>query len=404
MRTVRSVEQGVGRSVRGEKDYCVVIATGSDLVRMLRDRNTRKYLSPQMAAQVDLGFEIAEMAKQEIEDGDKKPIETLKELIAQCLRRDAAWKAFYIQRMDQIAPRAANEAILRTYAAELDAEKDHAAGDHAGATKKIQALLDGSSVESEDDKGWYLQEMARWNWRANRAESERLQIAAHKRNRMLLRPRSGVAVKKLEIVSQGRVERIAEWIRTCDNYSELDARISDILGNLVFGVKADRFESALNELSQALGFRAERPDKEWKEGPDNLWALNDTQYLLWECKNEVALARAEIDKREAEQMNRSSAWFEKYYRGCRVKRFIVHPSNRLHRAAAVTHDVEAVRVHELRKLVESTRAFFRSFQPMDFQDLSATYIQRQVDVHGLSVKDLLSNYSKKLTEQGHVRH
>jgi hypothetical protein len=85
-------------------------------------------------------------------------------------------------------------------------------------------------------------------------------------------------------------------LNTCPN-SELDASVSDILGHLVFGIKADRFEHALDELSGALGFAGERPNKEWKEGPDNLWALDATQYLLWECKSEVDVTRAEINKR-----------------------------------------------------------------------------------------------------------
>ena len=53
--------------------------------------------------------------------------------------------------------------------------------------------------------------------------------------------------------------------------------------------------------SVALGFAGERPDKAWKEGPDNLWALDNTRYLVVECKNEVDVTRAEIKKREAEQ-------------------------------------------------------------------------------------------------------
>ena len=69
---------------------------------------------------------------------------------------------------------------------------------------------------------------------------------------------------------------------------------SDILGRLRFGVKADDFERALDELSRALGFAGERPDKEWKEGPDNLWALDDTRYLVIECKSEVDVT-AEIE-------------------------------------------------------------------------------------------------------------
>ena len=46
MRTVRTVEQGIGRSVRGEKDYSVIVVTGSDLVRLVREKGTRRFLSP----------------------------------------------------------------------------------------------------------------------------------------------------------------------------------------------------------------------------------------------------------------------------------------------------------------------------------------------------------------------
>ncbi len=46
MRTVRTIEQGMGRSVRGDKDYCVVVAIGSDLVRLLRDKTARKSFRP----------------------------------------------------------------------------------------------------------------------------------------------------------------------------------------------------------------------------------------------------------------------------------------------------------------------------------------------------------------------
>ena len=392
MRTVRSIEQGMGRSVRGEKDYCIIMAIGTDLVRMLRDRATRRYFSPQMVTQIDLGFEIAGMTRQEIEEDNKDPKSALKDLMVQCLRRDSGWKEFYAYRMDDVVPGGANETILRTYAVELAAEKSYAAGDYATAVKRIQEFLDATE-QSDEDRGWYLQEMARYHWQSNRAESERLQIAAHKKNRMVLRPRNGVTVARLEIVSQRRVEQIGEWVGGCEDYAELDAKLSDILDSLVFGARADKFERALNELSRALGFNGERPDKEWKEGPDNLWALDAEQYLLWECKNEVESSRAAINKREAEQMNRSSVWFDKYYPTCRVKRLIVHPSKRLQSAAAFTHEVEVVRESELRKLVRAVRAFFRSFESLDFKDFSTAHTQALLNSHDLTVVDLLSKYS-----------
>lgn len=394
MRTVRTVEQGMGRSVRGEKDYSVVIIVGSDITRLVRDRDSRKFLSPQMATQIEIGLEIAEMARQEIDAG-AAPSAAFNDLVRQCLGRDEDWKAFYVEQMAKVKPAGANERILRAYAAELEAEQAYRNGDYGTAVEALQNLLDRKMADSED-KGWYLQEMARYHYRSNRPESQRLQIAAHTANRLLLRPSDGVTVAKLTLVSQGRMERIANWARQFENYAQLDVALSDILGRLVFGTKADKFEQALDEVSRALGFAGERPDKEWKEGPDNLWALDDTQYILWECKSEVEINRSEINKREAEQMNRSSSWFEKHYAGMKVKRMIVHPAYAEASAASFTHEVEAMREAELKRFVKRLREFFKSFESLNFKDLSTTHIQKLVNSHGLSVESLLTDYSKKV--------
>lgn len=394
MRTVRTIEQGMGRSVRGEKDYSVVVIVGTDITRLVRDEDSRKFLSPQMATQIEIGLEIAEMARQEIENGET-PANAFNGLIRQCLGRDDGWKTFYIEQMEKVTPAGANVHLLELYGAELDAEHAYAEGDYATAVKQIQSLLDKETV-ARQDQAWYLQEMARYQYHANRPESERLQIAAHKNNRLLLKPASGVTVARLTLVSQGRMERIAAWVQKFDDYAQLNVALSDILASLVFGTKADAFEQALDELSVALGFVGERPDKEWKEGPDNLWALDATQYIIWECKSEVDITRAEISKREAEQMNRSSAWFDKHYVGASVKRLIIHPSYVVPSAAAFTHEVEAVREPDLRRLVKSVREFFKAFEGLNFKDLSIAHIQKLVDAHGLSVPIILTDYSKKV--------
>lgn len=396
MRTVRTVEQGMGRSVRGEKDYSVIVMTGSDLVRLIREKGTRRFLSPQVEKQIQIGLDVAEMARQEVVDGEE-PGKAFSTLIQQCLKRDPDWKAYYAEQMDGIVPRGPNESVLKLYAAELAAEEAYIAGDYVSASNRLQQLMDDGDVE-KDDKAWYLQERARYHYRTERTECQKLQVAAHKKNRMLLKPPTGVTVTKLTVVSQGRAERIAAWIRAFGTYADMDVTISDILGRLRFGVRADDFEHALDELSRALGFAGERPDKEWKEGPDNLWALDDTRYLVIECKSEVDVTRAEVNKREAEQMNRSAAWFDKHYKGMRAKRLIIHPAKRVESAAAFTHDVEGVTVSELRKLEKACREFFKAFEGQNFADLSAQHIQKMVDAHHLSVHDLLTRYSRKLKD------
>jgi len=58
MRTVRTIEQGMGRSVRGEKDYSVIIIVGADITRLVRDRDSRRFLSPQMSTKIEIGLEM----------------------------------------------------------------------------------------------------------------------------------------------------------------------------------------------------------------------------------------------------------------------------------------------------------------------------------------------------------
>ena len=397
MRLVRTIEQGMGRSVRGEKDYSVIIAIGSDLTRALRDSHSRSYLSSQMATQIEIGLQIAEYAREEIEAG-KEVNQAFFDLIRQCLGRDPGWKAFYTEKMENVQPKGANKLLLEIYEAELESEKLFMSRDQVAASARVQRLLDEHSFDSSD-LGWYLQVMARHNYPSNRVEFNRLQLAAHNANRMVMRPPSGLKVAKLTVISQARVERIAEWIRGHETFSQLDVALNDILGRLVFGVKADKFEQALDELSRAIGFAGERPDKEWKEGPDNLWALDDVNYIIWECKSEVDLKRTEINKTEAEQMNRSAAWFQKHYPGCKAMHIEIHPAYQVQSAAKFLSEVRAMRDKELKVFVKAVRKFFQAFERLNFNDLSLPHIQNLLNEHVLDVPSLLEgSFTRKTAD------
>lgn len=391
MRTARTIEQGLGRSVRGEKDYCVMIMIGTNLIRSIRTKDSRKHLSNQTRTQVEIGLEIAEMAREEIENG-ATPVKALVNLINQCLKRDPNWKAFYGQEMDLITPSTPDYRVLDLFQLEFDAEKKFQNGDAEGAIQSLQMLVD-KYVNDDSDKGWYLQEMARYKYSQNKAESNKLQITAHRKNRFLLRPRSGMQVDKIKVISQKRMENVIAWIKGFESYEELSVTLEDILSNISFGVKADRFEEAFDSLATALGFVGQRPDKEWREGPDNLWGLKDGEFLLVECKSEDKLTRAEINQSETEQMNRSTAWFAKYYQNAKAKNIMIIPTNKVGSAAAFISDVEVMRKRELAKFTDNVRKFFAEFKGMDFKDLSESKVQELINTHRLSVEALLTDYS-----------
>ena len=394
IRTARTIEQGLGRSVRGEKDYCVIVLTGPELIKSIRSKASRKYLSSQTRAQIDMGLEIADLAAEDIEKSSN-PYEALQKLINQCLRRDPDWKAFYVEQMEAMPSSTIDVTALELFRREYEAEKKFHDGDIDGAIQALQALID-QLISEEGDKGWYIQEMARYKYLQSKVDSNALQVVAHHKNRYVLKPRDGMQVNKITVVSQRRMESILIWVKTFESFQEMSVALEDILSSLQFGVQADLFEQAFDGLASALGFAGQRPDKEWKEGPDNLWGLRDNEFLLVECKNEVLLNRKEINEDETEQMNRSHAWFTRYYSGANVTNVMVIPAHQITNDAALLPNVnlQVMDQYGLGKLTANVRQFFAEFKSMDFKDLSEIKVQSLVDAHHLTISDIVSAYTK----------
>jgi replicative superfamily II helicase len=393
VKTARIIEQGLGRSVRGEKDFSVIILTGSDLVRCVKTRDARKYFSAQTRSQIEMGIEVANIAKDEIND-ETKPEKILRDLMNQCLKRDEGWKEFYIERMEQITPSRMTPKILDIFSAEMKAENKYYEGDYESAARILQEVADNHG-ETLADKGWYLQEMARYMYSSSKTRSNAYQVAAHKINRYLLKPKDGMVFSKITVLSQKRVENICEYIKRFGSFDELSLSIDEMLGNLRFGVRADTFEKALNDLAFALGFEGQRPDKEWKAGPDNLWGLRDDEFMLFECKSEVVINRSVINKDETGQINNASAWFRQHYVGAKVKRILIIPTKALSIGAGFNDDVEIMRDNSLRRLTSNVKAFFNELRNLDFANLSESKVQGFIDSHKLDIASLLSEYSEQ---------
>jgi replicative superfamily II helicase len=338
-RIARIVEQGMGRAVRGEKDFCVIILIGTDLLRALQAPGRRDFFSDQTRTQIEIGRNIAEFARDEIVAG-KPPTDAFRDLIGQCLDRNDDWKDYYTERMNAMAARgsAARPEFLKMFQAEVAAEREFQDGSPDRAVEKIQKLIDVLKP-SAADRGWYLQEVARYTYALSKARADEFQRTAHQINRSLLRPKEGMIFTKVPTLApEKRLERIKDWLVSHEVFENVAIAVDDIFTNLSFGVDSDKFEAAMQDLATALGFESDRPDKEWKEGPDNLWGLRDNEYLLFEDKNEVEMSRSEINKRESDQMNRSSAWFGRYYPGSGVTRIMIIPTKKVAPAAAFTEE------------------------------------------------------------------
>jgi len=390
MTTARTIEQGLGRAVRGDKDYCVVILLGPSLIKKAKSKDSQRFLSPQTRKQIDIGLQVTGMVRDEAESGN--PMTALISVINQCLRRDAGWKEYYEQEMANLPLLVDNSSVLRIFSAEAWAEGKYAEGKYDDAAAVIQRLID-EVICSEYEKGWYLQEMARYVYPKSKTESNELQVAAHRRNPLLFRPREGMAFSRLTNIGQKRAEKIIEWVREFESFDELSIAVDELLNRLIFGIDSETFERAFNDLARLLGFEGQRPDKEMKAGPDNLWALRENHYLLVECKNEVLSTRSSIFKDETGQMNNSIAWFRDHYHDAAAKVIMVHPTRKLGTGAGFNEVVQIMGDRDLKKLRGNIRAFFNEFKGLDFGDLSEAKIHGFLKAHRLTVEDLTTAYS-----------
>jgi replicative superfamily II helicase len=397
IKVAQKIEQGLGRGVRGEKDYCVVIITGSDLIAAIRNKRFQKFFSPQTRKQIEIGLNVTKFAT---EDGETNgAVKAIDALLKQFLQRDEGWKQYYYNEMDGIEKSIPNDGILDVLELERQALEYYSKGNYLKCTATIQKIIDNHiPKENFSEIGWYLQEIAKFSYSHNRLEANSLQMSAFKNNRYLLKPISGVVFEKL-LIQQDRVNAIQKYISSFNSFSLLMADVDSIINNLYFGSPAAKFEKAIYDLGKIIGFSSERPEKEWKEGPDNLWGLKNNDYLIFECKSEVKITRSEIFQSETEQMSNSCAWFKHNYPGSDLISVMVIPTNYLAKGAYPSDDIKIIRDMELKKITKAVRGFFNDFKAYDLHSLSERQISHLLSLHKLTVSDIKNQYMEEIAKR-----
>lgn len=393
IKIAQKVEQALGRSVRGEKDYSCILIVGGDLTKFVKSHATNKYFSSQTKKQVDIGLQIAGFAKEELKnDSDSEAKTVLRKLVNQSLQRDTDWKDYYTEEMNELIPGTPPEGLYEVLKMEFDAESTFIAGRIENACIIIQKLCDKfSNIPAE--KGWYMQQLARYKYNTSKTESNTLQGTAFSLNSQLLKPKSGANYKAINYINENRLARIKIWLKNYKTHEDLTLSVNGMLDNLAFGVSSEKFERSMKELGDALGFISQRPDKVIKKGPDNLWCIGSNEYILIECKNEVESNRAEIIKNEASQFNTHCGWFEENYGDAICKRILVHPAKKLAYDGNFTHSVEIMRKNSLNLIKENFKSFMLELYKYDLSEISDDKLHDLLSFHKLDIDSLLSTYS-----------
>lgn len=389
----QKIEQGFGRSVRGEKDYSVIVVLDSELIKFLRSTDNQRYFSNQTRTQIKIGLDILQFTIEDMKSEKTQPKEAFIALINQSLQRDEGWKDFYEEQMNKSEDNNRENRFIEIFDYEKKAEKAFIKNEIESAKKYIQAIIDEYYSDSNDLKGWYLQKIAKYNFISNQIESNNIQIKAHRYNPYVLKPKTGMEFKKLEEINASRIERIYKWINSFDSYEQMMLSVNENISFLNFGISSEKFEKTIDQIGISLGLITERPEKKWKDGSDNLWKLDNDRYLLIECKNEVKEQRQEIYKKEAGQINTSCAWFREKYQDSKLYPIMIINAKKKGHQVHFNEDVKVMDRNKIELLKINYSNFFNYFSNYNLNSITSSEIQKNLEENRLNFDNLINDYS-----------
>lgn len=400
IKTIQKIEQGLGRSVRGEKDYSVILIMGSDLIKYIRSITNQKLFSPQTRKQIEIGFQIVDMAKEDLSElSPQSEAHLLFSTIDQCLNRDEGWKAYYADQMNNlVVETGSKDKLYSILQREKEAFDYSAIRNYEKAFSIVQGIV--NSCIDDEEKGWYLQLAAKYQFHISQTKSNALQVAAFTKNNQLLKPNEGIVYNKLKYETNvSRNQRILTALKKHIDYSELSIHLDEQLSNLSFGVEAEKFEYAFFEIGRLLGYSSQRPDKEIRQGPDVLWCVSANRYVLIECKSEVAEARHLITKSEAGQMEEHGSWFEtEYGKDIEALHILAIPTVKLASDAYFSRDVKIIRKKSLEKFKNKIKDFFKEFRTYNFDSLDVNFVQDKLIAHNMCADFFINEFLEKYTK------
>ncbi len=349
--TIQRIEQGMGRGVRSNDDYCAVFLMGRDLTSQLYSQGAIDKLSPGTKAQLLLSEQVAEQIK-------GSTINELTGTIGYCLSQMPDWVS-------------ASRGVLATLKFSLTAQLDDvtiAIRDCYELASK-NAYADGAGVLSQmvnkltdkKEKGYCKQLLAEYINIYDKVEAQKTQLSAINDNRRVLKPIEGIQYNKMESSVHEQAVLCRDFLAgKFQDSNKLLIEVNGLLSKLQFKTNsANIFEESFMQIAKFIGFLSQRPEVEFRKGPDVLWEIGNLKYLVIECKNEAFTGT--ISKTYCNQLNGSCNWFEeKYDRSCSYTPIMVHPSVIFEYASSPKNSIRIITKEKLELFCTAVNEFIKS--------------------------------------------
>lgn len=382
---IQKLEQGMGRGVRSNSDSCAIILMGRDISEIVYANNGLDYFSKATKNQLEISEKLCSLI-------DSLDAASILSMCNYSIEKNEDWIAISKSTLSSIEydskPHFNNYQVALRKAFDLAERSQY--------DKAIETIEQEINVaENKELKGLLLQYKAELQNFTNQEESQETLLAANGYNRMLINPIKGIVPEKYaaKIAEQGQA--IREYIAENNfNPNGFLIKVDGVLGDLCFNsVSYKKFESAIKELGLILGLNSTRPEEEFGTGPDNLWQLDNQQFVVIECKNEATTEF--ISKNDCNQLNGSINWLNSQYHGINeCYPIMIHPSVTFYHDCSPEPRIRIIDEESLNKLKMEVKNFASSIAgKFSFSDVMA--ITASLKKHKLIGSMIVDNYSKK---------
>ena len=368
-RQLERIEQGMGRGVRSNDDYCAVVLFGAKLTGRLRSADGMAMLTPATSAQLGLSRRIAKKL-------DKPAISDIKDVVLQCIHRDPDW--IKVSKKVLVGLKGDDTLRLDTGKVAIRAAFDKArANQHNEAVAILDAAIDATA--DGQVKAWLLARKAAFQHPVDADGAQKTLVAAHGMDSGVIKPMYGATYKRLTpSTAKQAAALIANHGSRVSDPTTMKLFADALCDDLQFSAETSgTFEAAINDLAWFIGISGQRPERDYKEGPDNLWALPNNAFLIIECKNGVTSGDG-ISKRDAGQLGQSVAWFKERYPASTSVAIIVHSASTLGQGASVVEGMRVIATRHLEKLRNNLRDFAKQLVNPDVASNASEVANRLV--------------------------
>lgn len=348
-RKIQKIEQGMGRGIRSNEDYCAVLLIGDSLVNHLYMNNAQNLFTPGTKAQFALSEQISDQLR-------GKGIDEIIDTISLLLNRNKEWIAANKQVL-------VHTKYVKTPVSEIakcfkKAFHNAEINEYSKASGAIQESI--AEIKDVQLRGWLRYYLSKFIDFQNEIDSQLIMKNAIKENRKLPLPEEGIEYLKLNNLKNTQAKSCHDYLMTFKDKNHLILNLNSILDDLIFlPDTSNRFEEAIKNIAFYLGFTAQRPESEFKRGPDNIWSLGELNYLVIECKNGVETDY--IKKHDCNQLNGSIQWFlREYDTSCKFMPIMIHPSTIFHRECSPDKNIRIITKTGLEKLKQNIRSFINA--------------------------------------------